>query len=102
MTKLTHKAALLIILSVTLVGCADISLTAPVGNDTASKAVTSSTPKPVVSPMPKQSTTTSTPSPTVTPSATPHATSTPSPTPSPTVAPTATPKAAVTETKAKP
>ena len=37
MTKLTHKAALLIILSVTLVGCADISLTAPADNETASK-----------------------------------------------------------------
>jgi peptidoglycan-N-acetylmuramic acid deacetylase len=86
MTKITHKAALLIILSVTLVGCADISLTAPAHNEAAATAVSSSTPKPSQTPSPKQA---GTPAPTSTPMAAPHTTTVPSATPS---APPATPE----------
>lgn len=94
MTKFTYKAALLTMLSITLVGCADISLTAPASNQTAV-----SSPSPTRTPTP-----TETPKPTATPIATIPATPVPSPTPKPhvTTAPTVTPKPAASTETVKP
>ncbi|MDR6548862.1 polysaccharide deacetylase family protein [Paenibacillus qinlingensis] len=101
MTNHTHKAALLILLSVTLVGCADISLTAPVGNESASTA-NSATSSPISpTPIPTKA---AAPTPTATPKATPHTTTVPSATPgaSPAIqTPTATPKVAVSTEPSK-
>ncbi|OCT11916.1 xylanase deacetylase [Paenibacillus pectinilyticus] len=98
MTNSTRNAALLIILSVTLVGCADISLSPPVGNPAATPAApTPTAPQISPTPTPKPS---STPKPTDTPIATHQSTPEPTKTPA-TAAPTATPKPVIKEDTAK-
>ncbi|NQX62189.1 polysaccharide deacetylase family protein [Paenibacillus qinlingensis] len=98
MIKHTHKAALLIIMSVSLVGCADISLTAPVGTEAAAKASPVISPRFSPTPSPAQ---TVKPSPTTTPTPTPKPTTVPSASPA-TPTPSATPKATADPAKTKP
>ncbi|NOV00874.1 polysaccharide deacetylase family protein [Paenibacillus planticolens] len=81
MTPITKSAALLILLSATLVGCADKSLVSP-----AAEAVTPSPQTTAKAPTKAES-----PKPTPTPTSTPKPSATPIPTPTPTAAPSATP-----------
>lgn len=103
MTKRTHKAALLILLSITLVGCADISLTGPANNEAAPNGVPLSSPK-LAQPSPNQASTptpTATPKPTITPNATPSPSASPA-TPTPSVTPKAVATADASKSKTLP
>ncbi|RTE10053.1 polysaccharide deacetylase family protein [Paenibacillus whitsoniae] len=92
MTNLAKQAALLIALSLTLVGCADISMTLPNAETPSSSPV----PTPVAQ-TPQVTPKASTPTPL--PTATPQPTATPTPTPTPTPA---TPKPTAPPASAKP
>ncbi|MDR6879001.1 polysaccharide deacetylase family protein [Bacillus sp. 3255] len=88
MTPITKSAALLILLSATLVGCADISLTAPAseaGTPSPQAAAKAATPAPTTKPI-------AAPAATPKPTATPKSTAAPAPFPSPS-SPSASPKA---------
>ncbi|WNR43240.1 polysaccharide deacetylase family protein [Paenibacillus roseipurpureus] len=99
MTTFTHKAALLILLSISLVGCADKSLSAPITNHNPAKVsplptvIPSQSSTPIPSPAPKP-----TPSPVLTPAPSAAAKLVESPVPSAAPQSSATPNTA----KAKP
>ncbi|MEC0230205.1 polysaccharide deacetylase family protein [Paenibacillus alba] len=96
MTRITKSAALLIVLSATLIGCADKSLLSSASNPAPTetpKATSAATPTPTPTPKP-------TAAPTPTPKATPDPTHTPKPTATP--VPTATPKSVVVGATPKP
>lgn len=104
MTTFTHKAALLIMLSMTMVGCADKSLTAPNGSNNAAKV----SPLPTLAPSSPSTVPISSNSPKLASSPTPMIpTATPEPStpakPAASTVPSATPKAAaVNVSNAKP
>ncbi|MDU0204202.1 polysaccharide deacetylase family protein [Paenibacillus sp. MAH-36] len=99
MTSITKSAALLILLSATLVGCADKSLLSP-----AAEAVTTPSPQATTKAAEPTPISTPTPKPTTKPIATPKQTVVPSATPHPTTVPSpaASAKPATDATKTKP